>query len=717
MYVAAFGGAVAWASGTAGRPAVLWLAGLGLVLSRGPLIAPAAIALLAGFGWSFQRRPERVVGVAVGAVSVQVVLRWPPTGAHGLTAVLAAVAVLPVLVHGVHVGVSRRGRVWLMAIGGLLVVLAVLAGPVAVQALRSRSAIDRSASLTQSALSSVRQGDASAASGQLAEATAGFGAAHARLDDWWTAGADLVPVAAQQRRALVTATSVAGAVTRTVGAEAGDIDVSGLHYRNGTVDLAQVEALGPPLATVQAALASAGRRVRGVRSGWLLPPVRSRLGRLDQQLRSASSSDSVVEEAVADAPSLLGADGTRHYLIALLDTSESRGLGGLLVWYGNVTASDGHVVLSSYGNAVGIGTELQAAGGGHLDGPADYLARYGIFHPQDTFIDATYSPDLPTVTDVVSQLYHEAGNPPIDGMLVLDPRSLAAVFAFTGPIAVPGFGLVDAANAAELLEKGEYALYPDPDDQAARRAALSQLIGDASRRLTSGGGPGLKSLVQTLAPQVRTGDLMFWSVHPADQPLLQRVGLSGKFPSSRGGDLLSVTTQNSANNKIDAYLHRRISDEVTYSPGRGDVSATVSVDLTNTAPASGLSYLVIDSYEGSGLPPGTNLTWLTIYSPLRLVAGNLDGKAVGFSEGTELGVNAYSTYVQVGPGASRDLTVQLQGRIPASNGYSLAMYQQPMINPDQVSVSVTDSGDPARRVVWSPPHDVDVFRFFPSAGR
>jgi hypothetical protein len=717
LYAALFAAAVTYLSGRAGRPAVLWLGGVALVLSRGWLIAPALAGLVLAFSTTVVRRPPPLVASAAGALSVEVALRWPPVGFHGATALAAAVAVTPVLVHGTLARWHPRVRTVLWVAGGLVFVVLVLAGPLALQALRSRAGLNRAIATTDAALASVHQGDTAGAASRLAVASAEFAMARSRLGAWWTAGADLLPVAAQQRRALVAASAVAADVTGTVGREASAINLASLHYRHATVNLAQVEALKAPLQAVGSRLAQAGNRLDGIRSGWLLAPVRSRLVRLDGQVRRAYESDSLAAEAVSDAPSLLGGDGTRHYLIALCDTAESRGLGGLLVWYGNLTASDGHLTLSSYGDALTIGAELRAMGGGKLTGPADYLARYGRFHPEDYFIDATYSPDLPTVTDVVSQLYSEVGHPPIDGMIVLDPKSLAAVFQFTGPIYVPGFGTVDAANATQLLDVGEYALYPDADQQAARKAALSTLMGDASQRLTAGGGPGVQSLIRTLAPEVRTGDLMFWSVHPQDQPLLERVGLSGQFPSAQGGDLLAVTTQNAGNNKIDAYLHRSIADRVTYASQTGAVSATVTITLRNTAPATGLSYQVIDSYPGSGIPAGANLTWLTLYSPLTAVAANLDGRPVAITPGRELGVNAYSTYVQIPSQQTVVLTIVLSGRIDPAGGYRLTVHRQPMVNPDTMSVEVTTLGSHPVTRVWQPPDDLNAFRFFPSGGQ
>jgi hypothetical protein len=713
LYGAVAAGLVTYLAGRAGRPTVLWLCAVALVGSRGWLLAPALTAIALAFAAALRSRPVRIVSMTAAAIAIQVLLRWPHWGFQGATAIAGTAAVLPLIVHGTKVRWKPGWKAVLIAAGGVVVLTAVLLGPLALQVLRSRSGVSRAISVTDAALSSVRAGNASQASADLSVATADFAAAHHRIADWWTAGADLVPGVAQQRRALVTATSVAADVTQTVGAQASSIDVSDLHYRHGTVNLAQVEALRQPLAVVADHLARSQVRMAAVRSGWLLAPLSTRLGKLNHEIATAQQSDSLAAEAVQSAPSLLGADATRHYLIALTDTSESRGLGGLLVWYGNLTVNQGHITLSSYGDALNVNAALTARGGGHISGQPEYMARYGQFDPQDFFIDATYSPDLPTVTDVVSQLYTQVGNPAIDGMLVLDPRSLAAVFQFTGPIYVPGFGTVDAGNARDLLERKEYALYPDADQQTARKAALSVLMGTASTRLTAGGGPGVQSLVKALGPDAKTGDLMFWSVHPEDQALLARIGMSGKFPSADGGDLLSVTTQNAGNNKIDAYLYRTIQAQVSYSPGNGEVSDLVTIDLSNSAPDHGLSYQVIGSYPGSGIPEGANDTWVSVYSPLRLVAASLDGQGLAITSKPELGVTANSAYVQVGAGKTAVLVMQFQGRIATKGGYSLTMYQQPMVNPDKVTVDVTNALGPGRGVEWTPPGDLDVFRFFP----
>ena len=256
-------------------------------------------------------------------------------------------------------------------------------------------------------------------------------------------------------------------------------------------------------------------------------------------------------------------------------------------------------------------------GGGHLTGPADYLARYGAFDPQKLFQDVSYAPDLPTVADVIQQLYPQAGGDPIDGVLALDPYGLADLIGLTGPIDVPGLGRLTAANTASELLQGQYAAFAESQQRVAHDYDQDALRIEF-HRLTTGSLPGPSTLSNALEPDVRQGSIGFWSFDKADQPVLYRLGLADAFPAADGHDLLGVTTQNAANNKIDVYLQRVISDAVTYDPANGAVASRVTITLHNEAPAQGLPNEVIGSYTGSGLPPGTNETWLTLYSPLGL---------------------------------------------------------------------------------------------------
>ena len=685
IYTAAFAAAVTWAASRAPRGTLLWLGVLAVAMSRSWLVLPALAALLLAFAGVLPRRPNATLGALTGALAVQVVLRWPSVGFHGATALVAVAATGPCLVAAVRTlpaPTRRRVRRWSI---GLITLAIVVSIPVAVAALLARSDISQGIDQAEGALGWIGNGTTTAGAAQLQAASTDFASAASSTDSWWTAAARLVPVVSQQRQAMGQASAVARDVTTTAADQAAGIDYQQLRYSDGQLNLGLLSALDGPIDIVDGQLTGAVAQLRSLQSGWLIGPVQSRLDQLDTKVFRAQSSASLAAQLVHVAPSLLGGDGVRHYFIAFMTPAESRGLDGLIASYGELTADQGHLTLTVSGDISQLDKALPKAGG-HLTGPADYLARYGAFHPQKLLQDVSYAPDLPTVADVLQQLYPQAGGDHIDGVLALDPYGLAALIHLTGPIQVPGLGRLTSANTASELLQGQYAAFPTSQkvahdyDQDALRIEF--------HKLTTGSLPGPHALSDALEPEVRQGRIAFWSFHKADQPVLDRLGLTGAFPVAPGHDLLAVTTQNAANNKIDVYLRRSIADTVTYDPANGAVASRVTVTLHNGAPAQGLPSEVIGSYTGSGLPSGTNETWLTLYSPLGLRTATVNGKTQGVSDVPELGVRAYSEYVDIPPESSVTLTFNLVGVTTPGTSYKLNLYNQPMVLPDQDTVSV-----------------------------
>ena len=707
IYSALFAAALTWAASRASQGALLWLGVLAVVMSRGWLVVPALAALLLAFAGVMPRRPNAVLGALTGALAVQVVLRWPPMGFHGATALVAVVATGPCLVGAMRTlsaAAWRQVRRWTFRLIALAIILSI---PAAVGALLAHSELSQGIAEAQGALGSIGNGTTTAGAAQLQVASTDFASAASRTDSWWTAGARLVPLVAQQRQAVGQASAVARDVTATAALQASGIDYQQLRYSDGQLDLGQVSGLAGPLGVVDDQLTGAAAQLRSLQSGWLLQPLQSRLDQLDAKIFGAQASASLAAQLVQVAPSLLGGDGVRHYFIAFMDPAESRGLGGLIAAYGELTADQGRLTLTTSGDIGDLNAALPK-GGGHLTGPADYLARYGAFAPQKfRFQDVSYAPDLPTVADVIQQLYPQAGGDHIDGVLALDPYGLAALIGMTGPIEVPGLGRLTGANTANELLEGQYTAFSTSQQKVAHNYDQDALKIEF-HKLTAGSLPGPRTLSDALDSGVRQGRIEFWSFDKAEQPVLYRLGLAGAFPPTSGHDLLAVTTQNAANNKIDVYLQRSIFDAVTYDPANGAVASRVTITLHNGAPAAGLPSEVIGSYAGSGLPPGTNETWLTLYSPLGLRAATVNGQSQGVSDGAELGVHAYSEYVEIPPESSVTLTFDLAGAISPGPGYRLSLYNQPMVLADQDTVSVepTSGWTVTGAAAWSPGDDV-----------
>jgi hypothetical protein len=685
FYGAALAALVTVAASRAHRSSLLAMAAVGFAMSRSWLWLPAGVALALAFGSVFQRRSYRRTGALVGAIAVQALLRWPHFGFHGLTALVAVAAVAPVFVSAWRRQASRVRRIWLRSVLGVLGLGVVLCLPALVTGFLARAPVTQSDAAARDALKEIEAGQGPKATAQLKTAATAISAAHGRVAGWWDLGAYLVPGMAQQQRAIYYGTKAGQQLTVVAAGQAKAIDFTALRYRDGSVDLSSIASLGAPLARLQAAVATAQATLRHAGSPWLAAPVASRVSSLGTQLARADQATSLARAGVQAAPGLLGGDGTRHYLVAFMTPAETRGLGGFIGAYGELTVDQGRITLTRSGRAVDL--TQNPSPGLKLTGPPSYLARYGAFAPQDNFEDLTYSPDFPTVDQVISEMYPQVGGDPIDGVMVIDPAALASLLRFTGPIALPDLaGQLTAANAANVLLRQQYLTATTTTD---RHDLLQEALAVGFKRLTSGSLPLPKTLDSVLGPDVSQGRLLFWSNHPGEQSLLRRLGLAGSFPTpGPGSDLLAVTVANAGNSKIDAYLHEQVTDHVRYDPATGHVRATVAVTLHNAAPSTGLPGYVIGSYQGSGLAPGTSFLWLSLYSPLLLTESSLDGHPTGFSPGiAELGVKAYSTFVMIPAGSTSTLSVTFDGSVTPGPDYGLTVRLQPLANPQSVSVS------------------------------
>lgn len=689
IYSGALAALVTAATSRARRSTWLVFTAIGVALSRGLLLVPSVAALGVAFGSTFSRRSRQRVGALVGALGIQAVLRWPHLGFQGLTAIVAAVAIGPCMVSAFRL-LSKRSRrlVRRLAVGGLTV-LVVAVIPVLLGGLLAKDPVKQAIANTEGALTSVSNGKAESGTAKLAAASAELDSAHALAGSWWSAGGRLVPIVSQQRQALADATSAARSLTGAARREAAAVDIHSFGYVNGHVDLPAVEAAGPPLRALNSQISGARSTLAGLHSGWLVAPIASRLDAFDEELTKAGRNVTLGAQAVEVAPELLGGKGVRHYFVAFMTPSEARGLDGFIGSYGELTVDQGRISLSRSGPIADLNAKIPPRGR-QLVGLGDYLARYGGFGPADHFEDVSYSPDFPTVANVIAQLYPQAGGDRIDGVLGLDPYGLAALLRFTGPIDVPALPQpLTEANAADVLLKGQYDIFGSGGSrEITRHDFLQDALTLSFSRLVNTSLPGPAALSAALDPQVRQGRFLFWSNHPGDQALLRRVRLDGSFPPAAGGDVLAVTTQNDAPNKIDPYLSRRIDDQVTYDPGTGRVHGTLTVTLHNEAPASGLPPDVLGSFPGSGLRNGTNRTWVSIYTPFGLAGATQDGKSLTMGSAPEFGVNAYSAYVNVPAKTTVTLVLELDGQVATGHAYTVAVRHQPMVIPDHDLVTV-----------------------------
>ncbi len=695
ILTAAFTGFVAWC----GASTPWWLlagsAGVAVLTAASPgrmIAASAAFVLAAMVG---ARRLSWPPGRALSAgLTINVLLRWGSAGFFGLTALATGAIAVAIVVGGLLRRRHLVRRTVYRALAGVAVVagLAVVGGVVsAAFAADDVRAGERS---LRSAAAALGDGDIDAGLVHLSESEERLLQATDRLQSPWARPALAVPIAGQHLAVATDVTRDLGALSGTLSVTAGQINVDSLRVESGVIDLNAVELLGPPLAATEEVLADAAESLAEDDSNWLVPQVadvvdtlRDDVGRLLDRTRTAMT-------AVEVAPSMLGRDGQRAYFVAFTTPAESRGIGGFMGTWAELVADDGRLSVTRTGQTSELTRAMDPAP--VLDGPADYLERYGRFGAGgagrpvsvDFWSNVTMSPDLPSLTQVFAQMYPASGGTDIDGAMVIDVATVARFLELTGPINVAGPDgsiRLDSSTAEDYLLRAQYA---DISDDDVRDGVLEELTSRLLTDLFSGSLPGPTVLARTLGPQMDEGRLLVWSLHPDDQPALNELGIGGSW-SAPPADGFAVVSNNAAANKLDAYLKRNIAYEAILDEATGQITATAEIRLVNSAP-TGLPGDV--GGNPFGLPDGTNRMYLSVYSPLELTSVELDGRPTGLEPGTELGWNVYSRYVEIPLGGEVVLRLGLAGQLPQDEPYELVLHSQPLAYPDvtRVDVRATD---------------------------
>ncbi|MDX2379950.1 MAG: DUF4012 domain-containing protein [Acidimicrobiia bacterium] len=657
-------------------------------------VSAAAIGAACWIGYTKANQPALRAGVAGVAVQVLFQLSWDPRFLSSAGAALLAGGLVVVTGYRRRRGYVRKRIRW----GALAVVVTMVAavGALAAAAYEAARPAKDGYDTLLDALDHMDGGDVDQAAQALWQASLELATAHDELSAPLAQPARFVPVVAQNRSAAADAVGRAAEASAAAATALEAVDLDDLTISGGRIDLEALASLEEPLAALDIAVGDlSGALNDASESPWLVAPFQSRLDEGIERAGDTARQAETLALAAAVGPDMLGADEPRNYFVAFVNAAESRGQSGLMGNWIVISIDDGAIEITDSGRTADLQTE--ALDDLVLDISDEYLERYGQFGAATPSggVDRKYwstvnvSPDMPSVGDVMEQMYEAVSGDDIDGVFIIDARGLAHLLAITGSI---GLDELDLRLGPESLEQflviDQYQI-----EEAEREVVLETVIALTMNNVLSGELPEPQEMIASLAPGAQNGHISAWSTHPAEQALLEQVGMDGSLPvpTIGGVDSLAVTSNNMAGNKIDSFLERTIEYRPRVDQATGRVDSTVTVTLTNTAPRSGLPDYVIGAI--AEIPKGTNRTLVELFTPLDLIDATVGGGATAPQVGSELAHNVYSQQIDIAAGDTVVLEYELSGGIGRGE-YRLAYRPQPLPRPDRLIIdATTTAGD------------------------
>jgi len=479
---------------------------------------------------------------------------------------------------------------------------------------------------------------------ELREARDGFSSAASATSNPVLAPARFLPVIGRQLRA-VDALGEAAAEVSSAAVKALERSKSALAAPSGTGPerVAQLRAL-------TTAIDEANRRVRAVTDlgprKALLPPIADAHNELAEQL--AETREALGDAAAGSQAGLRLLDGPRRYLLIAANNAEMRAGSGMWLSGGVLQTAAGSVDLDEMEPTYRI---ADPPDGQVPISDVDLADRWGIpFEVGDDFRGLMPSPRFAASAEVGSAMWTAAGNPPVDGIIVLDPIALSYILRATGPVLVEGRS-VDADAVLPLLLNEQYRNVAAGSSANADRRDLQGRLASAVVDAIDAGRWAPADLASSLAKAVAGRHLMAWSGDAADQRGWTAAGADGALTP----DSLLISVLNRGANKLDYYMRTSVDADVRSKRTGTDV--TLRIALQNTAPSNESRYILGPQTPGIW-PDGRYIGVVTVNVPGHATNVRIDGVAVPVIEGPDGPTRVVAQQIRLDRGAQTEIVVR-----------------------------------------------------------
>ncbi len=389
-------------------------------------------------------------------------------------------------------------------------------------------------------------------------------------------------------------------------------------------------------------------------------------------------------DMLADAPTLLGADRPRVYLLVAQNSDELRATGGFITGVSLLRIDQGKITVSNYRDSYSV-DDLSKP---HPAAP-EPLRRY-MYAYYWTFRDANWSPDFPTAARQLQAMYQIDQGVTADGVIALNQKLIPRLLQATGPVTIPEYNeRVDAANVMAKIQ--EYWASPQGIGKAAdwwahRKDFTGKLFEAMMNRFTTGN-LDRAQLAAALVDGLMSKDLLVY-VNDASDAGLSRLGALTTDP----GDALMIVDSNVGFNKVDGNVQRQADYAVTLDAA-GAMRATLTITYTNLSnPVD--AFCVHQPYylnDYAELQQGCYWDYVRAVVPAGAELYGATPDLEASAESLPISRTSFGGYFFIARGETTK--IQFEYGVPAllkgQSGYTLRLQKQPGAPPMPVRVRVT----------------------------
>jgi hypothetical protein len=424
------------------------------------------------------------------------------------------------------------------------------------------------------------------------------------------------------------------------------------------IDLKPLREAAPELVSASHAISASSHRLNGIDAEALVPQIAGPLVEARQQLALAGVGLDAAANAANIAPSMLGAEAPRNYLLMIQNNAETRASGGIPGALAVLSFDQGKLTLGSQSSATDLGVMTPSL-------PVDaeqlqiYSGRLGKYMQ-----DVNLTPDFPTAASTAQAMWERKTGQRVDGVISIDPVALSYILDATGSVKISSPELISLAknklpteltgkNVVQTLLSDVYAKIEQPKLQDAYFAGVAQEIFAA---LSHGNGDA-KGLIAGITRGTEEDRVLVWSSNVTEQAVISKYPLGGSISGpSISPAQFGIYFNDGTGAKMDYYVKNTV-QLIKECAQDGYEQTTVRVSSTNTAPADAATTLPAYVTGGGifGVPPGSVRTNIVAYGPVQanMEIAKLDGQRTDFApyqhSNRPVGVLA----VQLAPGETK----------------------------------------------------------------